>query len=161
MKKITILCALALALAACDKKGNGDADDAGTKDAGPACETLLADAEGKLKDTSAKLEDKTDEYNGCMTSFPKWQRFEISKSEAPMPCDENIKVDIHKLDSKRNALYLGYRLGKDDRRFSGRLDMAKHPDRRVLLTGDVLMRVDSCSSSKCKMTCANLSTLED
>lgn len=135
------------------------ADQGTTADAGPDLSQDLAACQKHVSEVEEALIDKTDTLNGCLTSFPKLERFEITGTEAPLPCDDAIQIDIHKQDG--NALYVGYRLG-EERRFTGRLDMANHPDRRVFYVQDmdVMVRIESCNEDRCKASCVNLANVE-
>lgn len=139
------------------------ADQGTTADAGPDSSPDssqdLAACQKHVSEVEAALIDKTDTLNGCLTSFPKLERFEITDTEQALPCDDAIQIDIHKQDG--NALYVGYRLGTE-RRFTGRLDMANHPDRRVFYVQDldVMVRIESCNEDRCKASCVNMATVE-
>jgi hypothetical protein len=165
MKKALVILSLLLLSFGCDKTDTPDAGDASTDvstdgskevstDAGPTCEEHLAKVESDLTDAQ-------DTLNGCMTSMPKRETFEITKDEQELPCGHDLSISIHKLDSK--ALYLGYRTSPKEREFSGRMDIRKHADRRALYLAEsqTLINVISCGKDKCKVSCVGLSGVDE
>jgi hypothetical protein len=127
-----------------------ESTDAGSddEDQGKTCSQHLTDC--KLKQQECQ-----DTLNGCMTSIREWHLFEITKTLTEIPCGSaETQVKLLKQEDDTGWVYLEYR-AQGNIRYSDKLETKTHKDRNVILVQETmdLIRVDSCSSERCKAAC--------